>query len=51
MVYDSCGVGWNEAAYVALEFRVTVTNATPALSENAGKYNPATNEREYKISL
>ncbi len=51
LVYDSCGAGWNEATFVALELRVTVENATPTLRDGAGVVNDKTGEREYEINL
>ncbi|MCH5161436.1 MAG: hypothetical protein J1G04_05340 [Clostridiales bacterium] len=54
LVYDSCGVGRDDGAYVAVEIRITITNAAPTL-KNVGK--PITTSsglvtsREYTIDL
>ncbi|MCH5351072.1 MAG: hypothetical protein J1F39_03785 [Clostridiales bacterium] len=37
MLYDDCGAGWNESSYVAIEFRITVSNATPKLKDVGDK--------------
>ncbi len=32
MLYDSCGAGWDDASYVAIEFRICIRNAAPTIS-------------------
>lgn len=32
MLYDSCGAGWGDASYVAMEFRICIRNAAPTIS-------------------
>ncbi|MCH5161529.1 MAG: hypothetical protein J1G04_05815, partial [Clostridiales bacterium] len=48
LIYDSCGVGFNEASFVAMEFRIRVTNTTPTL-KNVGKAE--TSGRRYSVTL
>lgn len=36
LLYDSCGAGWNDAAYTAIEFRITIVNGNPRL-KNVGE--------------
>ena len=49
MVYDNCGAGFGEGAYVAIEFRVTVENTAPTLREGVGEVKNG--QREFAISL
>lgn len=55
MIYDDCGAGWNEASYTAIEFRITVTNATPKYRSGIGDVNNTEGEHkgelEYHFSL
>ena len=37
MLYDDCGSGWNESSYLAIEFRITISNATPKLKDVGDK--------------
>ncbi len=48
LIYDSCGLGWGDGSYVALEFRVNIINGAPTLKEVGDKVG---NERELKINL
>ncbi len=54
LVYDSCGAGWMDASYVALEFRIEITNAAPVL-KNVGTEVLDQNDkligREYRLNL
>lgn len=54
MIYDDCGAGWNEASYTAMEFRITITNATPKFRSGIGSVNTSGDhdgELEYHFSL
>ncbi len=53
LIYDSCGLGWSDGSYVALEVRVTIVNGAPTL-KNVG--TPVTDStgahgREFTLNL
>ncbi|MCH5166114.1 MAG: hypothetical protein J1G01_06905 [Clostridiales bacterium] len=55
LIYDNCGAGWRDASFTAIEFRVTITNATPVL-KSVGDEVPGTGtvgnrDREYTLRL
>lgn len=54
LIYDSCGLGWSDASFVAVELRIEITNADPVLKEIGNAATGAgaqTGDREFKINL
>ncbi len=49
LVFDNRGAGWMDGAYVAVEFRITVRNASPTL-KNVGETDEEGNV-EYRLNL
>ncbi|MCX4313618.1 MAG: glycine-rich protein [Clostridia bacterium] len=55
LIFDSCGAGWSDAAFVSLELRITITNADPKLKPVGNeKVDETTGKpvgREYRFNL
>ena len=53
LIYDSCGADWSDASCVALEIRITVTNADPVLKSVGTPVTENGNviRREYSMKL
>ncbi|MDE7464645.1 MAG: hypothetical protein K2M48_06405, partial [Clostridiales bacterium] len=51
LVYDTCGAAWNDASYVALEFRVQILNTTPTVNKDNLTYNNTLNRWEKRTKL
>lgn len=53
LIYDNCGAGWMDSACVAVELRITVTNADPSLKTVGDEVieNGKVVGREYSMNL
>jgi len=50
LIYDSCGDGWSEASYTAVELRVYISDTLPTLSSGLDN-NPQTKDKKISVTL
>ena len=51
LIFDTCGAGWNDASYVALEFRINIINSAPTLNTDNLEYNETLERWEKRTKL